>query len=54
MMATLSLYIVAMTATGSLLGSGMDTDVGGSAIRTLAVVVTVSIARFDGQTKHPN
>jgi hypothetical protein len=54
MMNTLGLSIVAMTAVGSLSGSGMYTDVGGSAIRTLAVVVTVSIARFDGQTKHPN
>jgi hypothetical protein len=46
--------MMAMTATGSLLGSGMSTDFGGSAIRTMAVVVAVSIARLAGQTKHPN
>jgi hypothetical protein len=53
-MTTLSLHIVAMTATGGLPGLDMGNDIGGSAIRALAVVVAVSIARFDGQTKHPN
>ena len=51
-MNTLGLNIVAMTATGGRPSLGMGTDVGGSAIRTIAVVVTVSIARFHGQTKH--
>ena len=53
-MATLGLYRVAMTATGGQPGFGVSTDVGGSAMRTIAVVVAVSIARLDGQTKHPN